>query len=154
MNIKAIVIGLMDRLSSYAARESESEPLADRQKTEEEATAALLNKLRLSKEKPKGEEEVNKAQTEQTNGEVKDGEQPQEESAITTDKTTAVTEQTKDLNGLENGEDAPRKRGIPENIKLYEVFYEQVTHLVTAQRLQIQDTIALLVSLLNLALYV
>ena len=43
VNIKAIVIGLMDRLSSYAARESESEPQDDRKKTEEEATTRLLS---------------------------------------------------------------------------------------------------------------
>ena len=37
-------------------------------------------------------------------------------------------------------------------MKLYEIFYDQVVNLVHAQRLPIQDTTALLVSLANLAL--
>jgi vacuolar protein sorting-associated protein 35 len=52
-----------------------------------------------------------------------------------------------------NGNDEDKKsRGIPENIKLYEIFFEQVMNLVNAQHLPIQDTTALLVSLANLAL--
>jgi vacuolar protein sorting-associated protein 35 len=43
-------------------------------------------------------------------------------------------------------------RGIPDDIKLFEVFHEQVMSLVKLQRLQLWDTIALLVSLTNLAL--
>ncbi|KAI9742718.1 MAG: hypothetical protein M4579_007764, partial [Chaenotheca gracillima] len=50
VNVKAIVIGLMDRLSAYAARQSESEPIDIRKQNEEEATASLLEKLRISKE--------------------------------------------------------------------------------------------------------
>lgn len=45
-----------------------------------------------------------------------------------------------------------KKRGIPNNVKLFEIFNEQVQTLVKMQRLPIQDTIGLLVSLANLAL--
>jgi len=45
-----------------------------------------------------------------------------------------------------------KTKGIPGNVKLFEVFYEQVVHLVGMQRLPIQDIMALLVSLVNLAL--
>ena len=54
-----------------------------------------------------------------------------------------------------NGDEpeAPAKeKGIPQNIQLYEVFFGQVKNLVQAQHLPVQDTIALLVSLANLAL--
>ena len=142
----------MDRLSSHAARESELEPTRDKLKSEEEATAALLEKLRISKANQKKNGPTSENQNKTTNGESAEGDpsqqaadQPQEDTSATHDKPDAP-------NGPGIEDDAPRKRGIPQNIQLYQIFYEQVTHLVTAQRLQIQDTIALLVSLLNLAL--
>ena len=150
VNIKAIVIGLMDRLSSYAARESESEPQEDRQKSEEEATARLLERLKISNNKkdldsnPQKTNE-NPSDTQQANGEDP-AEQPRSETATKKDQEhEAATES--------NGAEIPKKtRGIPEDVKLYEVFYGQVTNLVNAQRLHIHDTMALLVSLTNLAL--
>lgn len=152
VNIKAIVIGLMDRLSSYAARESESEPQEDRQKIEEEATARLLEKLKLSKDEkdsdPKPKEATGNSPNGQSNGD--------ELAKQTTDEPERP--QTKDSEPAEAGDEetvTPRKsRGIPENVKLYEIFYVQVISLVNAQRLHIHDTMALLVSLANLALYV
>ncbi|CAZ79879.1 unnamed protein product [Tuber melanosporum] len=47
---------------------------------------------------------------------------------------------------------AREAEGIPEDVKLYEIFFKQVLNLVNAQNLPIQDIIALLVSLANLAL--
>ena len=139
----------MDRLSAYAARESESDPPQDRQKTEEEATANLLEKLRISKESKTSESKVDGSENKQPNGEV-NGDKPSESLE---ESGNPPTEESEPSDGVQNGEkSAPRKRGIPENVKLYEIFYEQVTHLVNAQRLHIQDTIALLVSLSNLAL--
>jgi vacuolar protein sorting-associated protein 35 len=55
------------------------------------------------------------------------------------------------VNGT-NGSDEKEDSGIPSNIKLFEIFFEQVRNLVSAQHLAIQDTTALLVSLANLAL--
>lgn len=158
VNIKAIVIGLMDRLSSYAARESELEPLEDREKNEQEATVRLLEKLKIAREKKpetKAVENANKG----VNGEHANGDkaadlpendvpkEPNRETeppSETTNEPVDAAEQTL----------SRKKRGIPDNVKLYEIFYDQVTNLVNAQRLHIQDTIALLVSLTNLALFV
>ncbi|MCJ1425471.1 Vacuolar protein sorting-associated protein 35 [Sticta canariensis] len=151
VNIKAIVIGLMDRLSSYAARESESEPVEDRKQTEEEATTKLLEKLKIANEtKPEDkptEEDSKKASGEQTNGD-RVGE---------TAESSVDNSSTKESGSASeiDGEEKPlskKNRGIPDNVKLYKIFYDQVVNLVSAQRLQIQDTIALLVSLTNLAL--
>ena len=155
VNIKAIVIGLMDRLSAYAAREAESESPEDRKQTEQEATTRLMENLRLSKETKKPESKpdaLNGKDGKATNGEQVDG-----------DKLAEPT--SNGVNGQphpENGSDSPtvedekppvtKKRGIPEDVKLYEIFYDQVINLVNAQRLHIQDTTALLVSLSNLAL--
>ena len=144
----------MDRLSSYAARESESEPQDDRKKTEEEATSRLLEKLKISKEPKEAPTKQEKPESNAPNGDQTNGDSSISNPADASEsETTPVSE----LPAVEeSSEDAPLKknRGIPENVKLYEIFYEQVTNLVNAQRLHIHDTIALLVSLSNLALYV
>lgn len=142
----------MDRLSSYASRESESEPAEDRQQTEQEAVAKLLEDLRISKETKQKEAEKKQAVTKQPNSEQANGDT---QLSAPQDSNDEQSQQVKeeapaDTNGDHN---PPKKhRGIPDNIKLYEIFYGQVTNLVNAQRLHIQDTIALLVSLAKLAL--
>ncbi|KAL7270618.1 retromer complex subunit Vps35 [Rhizina undulata] len=156
VNVKAIVIGIMDRLSAYAAREADSETQEEKLRKEQEAALRLLEKLN-----------------------VKDSSDTKEESKSTDPYTRVGEIKTPDLNGdkevftddavsKENGDDktdeafdpasvpappSPKPpKGIPENIKLYEIFYEQVLNLVNAQNLPIQDITALLVSLANLAL--
>ena len=151
VNIKAIVIGLMDRLSSYAARESESEPQENRQKSEEEATVRLLEKLKLSKESKNQETKSDTTDQQKPNGEQVNGDKPSD--APVEDHTEQTKKDSETSQESQHGKDPPgRNNGIPENVKLYEIFYDQVVHLVGAQRLHIQDTIALLVSLTNLAL--
>ena len=151
VNIKAIVIGLMNRLSSYAQGEPDPEPPENRAKAEEEAVSALLERLRLSKE----QEDARKQQKnpEQVNGEPAAN---RDVEASTTDHVEKPAEEPSDakVNGVADAgpEQNGKKRGIPAHIKLFEIFYGQVTHLVQAQRLPIQDTIALLVSLASLAL--
>lgn len=153
VNIKAIVIGLMDRLSSYAARESESEPSEDRQRTEEEAITRLTEKLQLAKDT-----QIEAVPTEHE-GKQANGEQPHAENSDETIDSSLGGPKNKDpksspdaVDGESERSTFSKNRGIPDNVKLYEIFYEQVTNLVNAQRLHIQDTIALLVSLTNLAL--
>ena len=150
VNMKAIVIGLMDRLSSYAARESESEPQEDRQKSEEEGITRLLESLKVSKDKKNTEAEPEKTDK-SPNGQQTNGDGTSEHPP---DGSESEQHQRSEPVVTSNGEqDIPKKnRGIPENVKLYEIFYGQVTNLVNAQRLHIHDTMALLVSLTNLAL--
>ena len=154
VNIKAIVIGLMNRLSTYAERESESEPPEDRKRSEEEATVRLLEKLKISKESEPAEAEDDKAKSEHTNGLVANGDDPSANAVAVKENVEATGDKTvKSIAEDDVDSTTPKKnRGIPEDVKLYEIFYGQVTHLVQAQRLPIQDTIALLVSLSNLAL--
>ena len=146
VNIKAIVIGLMDRLSAYALREAETPAPEDRQKQEEESVTALMEKLKVAKaqeaEAPKPTENGDAA----GNGEHEpSSEQPASTGAAEEPSTT------EDVEPQTNGETSEH-RGIPDNVKLFEIFYEQVIHLVSMQRLPIQDITALLVSLVNLAL--
>jgi len=155
VNVKVIVIGLMDRLSSYAARESEAHPNEDRENMEQEALTKLLETVRLNKEKKAVEptpDAANGDQPTSTNGD--DAAAPKEMDA---DAEPAKTEETlqdpkpEPINGTDGAADE-KNRGIPDNVKLYEIFFEQVMNLVNAQHLPIQDTTALLVSLANLAL--
>lgn len=143
VNVKAIVIGLMDRLSAYAARESQPQSPEERQKAEAEATVKLLEQISLSKaersktssaDHPDDDIPTTKATATDTNGDYAQdtGHPPQPES-------NAV-----------NGE--KQKPGIPGNVKLFEIFHEQVINVVNMQRLSIQDITALLESLANLAL--
>lgn len=149
VDMKKIVIGLMDRLSSYAQRELEEEPADVRQKAEEEATIQLLEKFRISKEKPEAPE---------TNGSAEDhahtnGTAPEESPRPSV--STEETAQTDDSETTKvDGEPKSPTKALSSNVRLYEVFYEQVINLVKMRGLSIQDTLALLVSLVNLALYV
>lgn len=145
VDMKKIVIGLMDRLSSYAAREADStvEPQA-RKQNEEEAVTKLLQKLELAKEtKAEEPKDVSTDDTSKENG-TENGE------AETPKESPELAEPPREEKQVENGGDA--KPGIPAEIKLYDIFYDQVVNLIRTRALPIQDTMALLVSLVNLAL--
>jgi vacuolar protein sorting-associated protein 35 len=143
VDLKKIVIGLMDRLSSYAAREAESatEPEA-RKQSEEEAVTRLLQKLEIAKQvKEEESKEATADSTSKENG-----------TEEATKENAEPSEPPKEEKGkeVENRDDA--KPGIPAEVKLYDIFYDQVVSLIKTRALPIQDTMALLVSLVNLAL--
>ena len=153
VNVKAIVVGLMDRLSSYAQRESETESLEQRKKTEEESIAQLLENLRIAKEKKAAEPEPAPVQQ---NGDAPETSEtparPANEEADDSAATSTTAVSTAEAEATEVDGETEKRRGIPSNVKLFEIFHEQVQTLVKMQRLPIQDTIGLLVSLANLAL--
>jgi vacuolar protein sorting-associated protein 35 len=147
VNVKAIVIGLMDRLSAYAARESESDAPEDREKAETEATTRLLEKMKIASESaPDAANDANDETTHQN------GDSKPEDGAPAGVSTDNMVEEAAKTDSIETNSDAKKQRGIPDNVRLFEVFHEQVIHLVSMQRLPIQDITALLVSLINLAL--
>lgn len=146
VNVKAIVVGLMDRLSAYAQREAETESPEQRKKNEEVSIAKLLENMKLSKERKQNEPETSTQQ----NGDSEVATTVAEEASIAS-STTAVPPSEAEI--AESTEvDGEKHRGIPKNVKLFEIFHEQVVTLVKMQRLTIQDTIGLFVSLANLAL--
>jgi vacuolar protein sorting-associated protein 35 len=159
VNVKAIVIGLMDRLSAYAARESEAEPVEDRQKLEEDGLAKLLESTRITNERNEAKKAQSQADSEHVDSGI-NGSTATESSVTDTEShiSEATTEvartepEAASVNGNGEADTGKKIRGIPDNVKLYEIFFEQVTNLVNAQHLPIQDTTALLVSLANLAL--
>jgi len=178
----------MDRLSAYATREAQSETPEERLRKEEEAARKLMERLDVTDE--------SQASSRSAPGSPKEPPPPTEpyeldaprstdstSSANGDDKETAAsvaseaTESTKvESEVAEDSEPKKPVKGIPDDVKLYEIFYEQVLNLVNvrahtrafghsssepqadfrvsskAQNLPIQDIIALLVSLTNLAL--
>ena len=131
----------MDRLSSYATREADTLDHQTRKANEDEAVTRLLRNLAISNE-TKDQQPAGSADT---------------STAFENGSEPAATEagQSVEYPGEEyatNG-DAKTKTGIPEYVKLYDIFYEQVVDLIRTRTLSIQDTMALLVSLVNLALY-
>jgi len=131
----------MDRLSQYASRESEPRTQEEREKSEEEATTKLMEQLKVTeaaKDKEATEGEAQEGSTKVEAEETKD-------FAKTSDKVPSGDTESPKTNGV-------KKNGIPDDVKLFEIFHEQVINLANTQRLPIQDVMALLVSLANLAL--
>jgi vacuolar protein sorting-associated protein 35 len=151
VNVKSIVVGLMDRLSAYAQRESESESPDQRKKTEDEAITKLLEQLKIQKENKPAEPTSPPAQQ---NGDSSEAQSATEDASAASSTTAAETPAsiTEPAPDAEADGEIEKSRGIPKNVKLFEIFHEQVATLVKMQRLSIQDTIGLLVSLANLAL--
>ncbi|KAK5137487.1 hypothetical protein LTR08_008465 [Meristemomyces frigidus] len=144
VDVKAIVIGLMDRLAGYAQREAEAQDAGERERLEAEAVEKLMKKLKLSKE----------------NGNNANG-----ADASNHDTTAASPITPLEPSNSASKDDAPppantsspssaSNKAIPQNIALFEIFYEQVVHLISLHRLPLADVTALLVSLVNLALSV
>ncbi len=144
VDMKKIVIGLMDRLSSFAQRESENTSQEDRQKAEGEAVTRLMEQASLKDEKKSGPKPA--AESPKTNGDQEDGDQKDGDRKEST--AESLPEPSAEPSESVNGEES---KGIGD-VKLYEIFYEQVVNIVKTRGLTIQDTMALLTSLVNLAL--
>ena len=170
VNVKGIVIGLMDRLSEYAERESPENKDEDKAQIEAEALANLLEKVKLQKETPatpaaakQGESQAGDAESKSDDKDGVEGDNDATEPTPTTGESdTAHDGESESATEVEstaetettavNGQDNQEGSQSPSTSRLYEIFFGQVKNLVEAQHLPIQDTIALLVSLCNLAL--
>ena len=178
----------MDRLSAYATREAEAETPEERLRKEEEAARRLMERLNVdehpesaqSSQDPAGASKSPKLSSEAYPA---DGGRSKSPSANGEDKAvqppeTGEPESPKESAPPADAAEETQKpsKGIPDGVKLYEIFYNQVTNLVNvrahtrqfshsaaephadfrvsskAQNLPIQDIVALLVSLANLAL--
>jgi vacuolar protein sorting-associated protein 35 len=143
VNVKSIVIGLMDRLSAYAAREAELKTPEQRKIIEDNALASLLENIHVS--------DTTSSITASSHNGNEDNEEPAQDTASEATKVDESEGPTKS-----DSESVTKSKGsagaIPDDIKLFEIFHEQVITLVKMQRLQVWDTMALLVSLTNLAL--
>ncbi|KAF8060859.1 vacuolar protein sorting-associated protein 35 [Lyophyllum atratum] len=165
VNIKQIVIALIDRLAAYAAREAEAEDPEETKRQEEAAARRLAEKVKIQKSKAREDGAYRTlSPTVESNAW---GSVPPTPQSITTaveseSEVSSPTSPEVPNGGLEeslgkgkNKEGSPvRKfRGVPEDVPLFEVFWKQVVELIKARPdLSIQDITALLVSLTNLSL--
>jgi len=152
LNVKSIIIALIDRLAAFAAREAEAET-EDQTKTklltltaEEKKKRKALSEAKAEKDDTE-EEPANEEDQENKEG---DEEQGAENPANNGEEKTADA----DVGEEDETESSVKKyRGIPEDVELFVVFWTQIVELVKARPdLTVQDLTALLVSLTNLSL--
>ncbi|KAG0333957.1 Vacuolar protein sorting-associated protein 35 [Podila horticola] len=138
VNVKQIVIALIDRLAAHAAREADSND--DDEEEEEESETPAPKAKKNDEDKEEGDDET-VADGEEAEAEEKENE-PEEE----TEKEEKPAPSPKPAK-------VRKIRGIPEDVRLFEVFWGKIVELVKFRPdLSIQDITALLVSLINLSL--
>lgn len=153
MNIKTIVIALLDKLAAYAAREAENEALEAANPPP--PTPAKVDTSSTDSEKAALAASTSSAPDDSKKLSATNGEIPTADTSVDgvekteKDETAAVSApQTKS-----RVPEVKKYRGIPEDVKLFEVFWHQVVELIRARPdLTIQDVTALLVSLIGLSL--
>ncbi|WWC99767.1 hypothetical protein V866_006672 [Kwoniella sp. B9012] len=181
VNIKSIVIALIDRLAAYAAREAENEDPEEKKKGEEEAAKRLAEKIKSGRGKGKNVDKSDQTQPKPPTPKPAEADEWANATLPATDlsspkagtsskptspvKENGESSSSPKKNGEEEKKDAtkieekPKEegvkkfRGIPEDVKLFEVFWQQVVELIKARPdLPIMDVTALCVSLVNLSL--
>lgn len=160
VNVKQIIIALIDRLAAYAAREADVEmSLEAKREQEDRVRRAVLAKKRKTDgdEEVESEEPAKEEQPEETAQESKEDkeeeiEQPLEEKddvesekkeddeeeketkeESTEETAAATTEEKKESTTEEKVDDSDnvkRVRGIPEDVELFAVFWSQIVELV------------------------
>lgn len=119
------MIALIDRLAAYAAREAENDPPEEIKRQEEEASRRLAEKVRLQRLKitnPSAE----------TDGAFSESESAPEKAAFQSDIESSKPEDDSTAEPTPSSSDAPAKkfRGIPEDVRLFEMFWQQVVDLI------------------------
>ncbi|KAG5634562.1 hypothetical protein H0H81_001525 [Sphagnurus paluster] len=164
VNIKQIVIALIDRLAAYAAREAENEDPEETKRQEEAAARRLAEKVKTQKEKARENgayRALSPTTTEISNtwGSIPATPQTPSTSADSLPSPTSPVapnvslEENLSKGKAKEGSPVRKFRGVPEDVPLFEVFWKQVVELIKARPdLSIQDITALLVSLTNLSL--
>lgn len=165
VNIKNIVIALIDRLAAYAAREAENESPEDKLRGEEGAARRLAERVKGARGKGKGvgvgerspvmkvqadsgvwggdrDEDGEKASPSEEAGSQQVGGSGPSTTNISTEKSGDGGEPangSKEAEGKDkvatmttgkSVEGVKKFRGIPEDVKLFEVFWEQVVQLI------------------------
>jgi vacuolar protein sorting-associated protein 35 len=125
VNVKHIIISLIDRLAAFATREAEGEEGDDAKQHREEKIRRIAEKRKRQLQGIEVEEtEVSTPATEHEELEA------EEKAEETVDQETAETEiQTADI-AEEEDADVKKIRGIPEDVELFVVFWGQIVELV------------------------
>ncbi|TRM63015.1 vacuolar protein sorting-associated protein 35 [Schizophyllum amplum] len=135
VNIKNIVISLIDRLAAYAAREAENEDPEETKRQEEAAAKRLAEKVQAQKAKADAWGETPTSPTTEEDSTVAD---PSEKPASPTTPApngTSVSEfKSPEPKGKgKEGTPVRKFRGVPEDVQLFEVFWQQVVQLIRAR---------------------
>ena len=139
VNIKQIVIALIDRLAAYAAREAENEDPEETKRQEEAAAKRLAE--RVKQQKIYAKERARHSQ----DGTVPPDDENSWVSSTTfrpeTDRASvspSVTENESPSPKGKEKEGAPVKkfRGIPEDVRLFEVFWHQIVELMKVKTIR------------------
>lgn len=139
VNIKNIVIALIDRLAAYAAREAENEDPDEKRRQEEEAAKRLAERVKGARGKGKtvleGEKPITPAEASEWAGNEpaspikENGAKSPQEAGPDSEKAGSSSEQAPEVKSPKT-EGTRKFRGIPEDVKLFEVFWEQVVQLI------------------------
>lgn len=126
---------MIDRLAAYAAREAESEDPEETKRQEEAAARRLAEKVKIQKAKLRANPSAAGSNGMQNMDADIWSSEPQISTSAPTKDDEDLTQTTQDMNGEPNNDEkddiAARKfRGIPENVKLFEVFWQQVVELI------------------------
>lgn len=145
VNIKQIVIALIDRLAAYAAREAENEDPEETKRQEEAAAKRLAERVTQARLRQSQVSVTTDSETAVSN---EWGSTPTSPVASEKTESVAPTENgtAEDGEGEKNGKGKEKEggekeqepaavqirkfRGIPENVKLFEVFWHQVVELI------------------------
>jgi vacuolar protein sorting-associated protein 35 len=143
VNIKSIVIALIDRLAAYAARESESEDPEETKRQEEAAARRLAEKVKIQKAKVRenghvastSAPEVHDVDGWGTTSPVTDKIADTDAEGIHNEASSAAGEPPQLPRAEEEAATVRKFRGIPENVQLFEVFWKQVVELIKVSRI-------------------
>jgi vacuolar protein sorting-associated protein 35 len=145
VNIKQIVIALIDRLAAYAAREAENEDPEETKRQEEAAAKRLAEKVKLQKARIRENGPASPPPTQYIAGADEWGAPPQSPTAdvekdvanLSLNSTSSATSELNEVEVEKTTEDKPSEklpikkfRGVPEDVKLFEVFWKQIVELM------------------------
>lgn len=138
VNIKQIVIALIDRLAAHAAREAENEDAEETKLQEEAAARRLAERVKAQRARAR----ANGATSPVHEYSNEPGWSEPISSPRAEEKPASIGDGDGDGEKLDKGkekvgEPVRKFRGVPENVKLFEVFWEQVVELIKVSFLTI-----------------
>lgn len=147
VNIKQIVIALIDRLAAYAAREAENEDPEETKRQEEAAARRLAEKVKQARDTRQNGHGATSPTAESATAVSNEWGSPPTspvaaEKPVPASPTTNGTAEEGDAEKSGKGKEKEKEkeaaepeqikkfRGVPENVKLFEVFWHQVVELI------------------------
>jgi len=110
VNVRQIIVSLIDRLASYAAREAENEDPEEKKQKEDEAATRLAEKVKSMRVTQNGDSPAGNGDDTETGPA----------------STDSLSKKSETQDSQEDGE----IRGIPKDINLFDVFWTQMNELV------------------------